>query len=473
MSYQKAVDLHKNDNFSDNLRASLYGKYQVLVLQKKHKEAVLVASEIDSNIDALRNKHEADDSKLFLIDNQYSFYESALEACYLQYDTTSAFRFIEKSRTVLLMEHLSYQEKEKEKKNDIVSNLPAIKDSLQRYHQTLVSYFVGDSAVYAYCIANGRTKFLKLAISPQKLDKLTSDFYKVCTTSQYQWYERLWATVQNWFGHYNYFNEAFEVYQALFEPLGLSKGANVLVSFDGRTIPFEAFLKKDILASQNFLLNDFTFSYTYSASYWAQSLAKVPTNTHTLLAVMPVTSEGRSTLLGGDEVTASLRKHSYQVTTLRQNNATRHKVLAAIEGNYGTIYFHAHAEANTITNTAELYLFKQDILPMTALMQDNVEIKANLVVLTACQTAVGATARGEGIMSLARGFAYAGVPSTVASTWSIPEAASTEISSVFFENLQRQKLKNIALTTSKQAFIKNHPEQFMPVFWAGLVLIGK
>ncbi len=473
ISYEKAIEIYQKGDYSDNLRASLYGKYQVLVIQRKYQEALIVGKRIDESIDTLRNNYESEDSKLFLISNQYAFYESALEACYIQHDTASAFRFIEKSRAVLLMEHLTYQEKEKENKKPIVSNLAAIKDSLQRHHQTLVSYFVGDSAVYAYCIANGHTKFLKLAISPQVLATLTDSFYTVCTKSQYKWYERLWATVRAWFGHYNYFHEAFEVYQTLFEPLGLPKGINVLVSFDGRTIPFEAFLQKDVLDSENFLLNDFTFSYTYSASYWAQALGKAEVASQQLLAVVPIAFDNQPTLSGGDAVVASLRKLNYQVKELRENQATTAHVLAAIQGNYGTVYFHTHAQADAAKNIAELYLYQHDTLQMAALMQDNIQIKANLVVLTACQTAVGTTARGEGVMSLARGFAYAGVPSTIASTWSIPEAASTKISEMFFENLKQQQPRSRSLAASKRAFVKGNPDQFMPIFWAGLVLIGK
>ena len=101
----------------------------------------------------------------------------------------------------------------------------------------------------------------------------------------------------------------------------------------------------------------------------------------------------------------------------------------------------------------------------------NLQLEADLVVLSACETAAGILKTGEGVMSLSRGFAWAGVPSTVTSLWKVNEEATAKIMVSFYENLRQNYPKDVALKQAKMTYLKNNPEA-APYFWAAFILVG-
>ena len=102
------------------------------------------------------------------------------------------------------------------------------------------------------------------------------------------------------------------------------------------------------------------------------------------------------------------------------------------------------------------------------------QFNADLAVLSACNTGFGAISRGEGVMSLARAFTYAGVPATVTSLWKVPDLTTREIMVEFYKNLKRGMTKDAALRQSKLTYLDNTPESIAanPYFWAGFVPMG-
>ncbi len=101
-------------------------------------------------------------------------------------------------------------------------------------------------------------------------------------------------------------------------------------------------------------------------------------------------------------------------------------------------------------------------------------LKADLAVLSACNTGFGTLNKGEGVMSLARAFTYAGVPSTVTSLWKVPDMTTREIMVDFYKNLKRGMTKDAALRQAKLTYLENAPESIAanPYFWAGFVPMG-
>ncbi|MCB0647754.1 MAG: CHAT domain-containing protein [Saprospiraceae bacterium] len=104
----------------------------------------------------------------------------------------------------------------------------------------------------------------------------------------------------------------------------------------------------------------------------------------------------------------------------------------------------------------------------------NKPVNADLVVLSACETGVGMINRGEGIMSMAYGFMYAGAPSIVMSLWDIDEQSSAQIISHFYTYLQEGKSKSEALRLAKLDYLSEAPASLKdPYYWAGLVFTGE
>lgn len=81
------------------------------------------------------------------------------------------------------------------------------------------------------------------------------------------------------------------------------------------------------------------------------------------------------------------------------------------------------------------------------------DINAQLVVLSACETGFGKFEQGEGVMSLARSFMYAGVPSLVVSLWQINDLSTAIIMQHFYGGLAKGLNKSLALKDTKQKYL--------------------
>jgi CHAT domain-containing protein len=103
----------------------------------------------------------------------------------------------------------------------------------------------------------------------------------------------------------------------------------------------------------------------------------------------------------------------------------------------------------------------------------DLRLRADLVVLSACETALGANMRGEGMVGLTRAFMYAGSPRVVASLWKVPDLATAELMKRFYQGLLGRKLAAAAALREAQLAIRNDPRWKAPYYWAGFTLQGE
>ncbi len=99
----------------------------------------------------------------------------------------------------------------------------------------------------------------------------------------------------------------------------------------------------------------------------------------------------------------------------------------------------------------------------------DLKLKADLVVLSACNTARGEIS-GDGILGLSRALIDAGVPSIVVSLWSIPDTPTAELMVQFYQNLKQSPDKAQALRKAMLTVMQQYPD---PAAWAGFMLIGE
>lgn len=100
-------------------------------------------------------------------------------------------------------------------------------------------------------------------------------------------------------------------------------------------------------------------------------------------------------------------------------------------------------------------------------------IDAQLVTLSACNTGFGKIQRGEGVMSLSRAFAYAGVPSTVVSLWPASDKSTPQLMEYFYKNLKEGQSKDVALNNARKEYLSSAKGKARhPFYWGGFVLIG-
>ena len=103
----------------------------------------------------------------------------------------------------------------------------------------------------------------------------------------------------------------------------------------------------------------------------------------------------------------------------------------------------------------------------------NLNLPAELVVLSACETGVGKQIRGEGLIALTRGFMYAGAKRVVASLWKVDDSATAELMAQFYKEMFVNKKRPPEALKEAQKHISNQRRWRSPYFWAGFVLQGE
>ncbi len=102
----------------------------------------------------------------------------------------------------------------------------------------------------------------------------------------------------------------------------------------------------------------------------------------------------------------------------------------------------------------------------------NLRLKADLVVLSACETALGKEIKGEGIIGLTRGFMYSGAPSVVASLWRVEDRATADLMKRFYQRMLRENLPPSAALREAQISMLKEKTLAHPFYWAGFTLQG-
>jgi CHAT domain-containing protein len=153
------------------------------------------------------------------------------------------------------------------------------------------------------------------------------------------------------------------------------------------------------------------------------------------------------------------------------NRAKEHKI----------IHIGTHAESNNISPELSRLIFAKktdgkenyDENSLYSYEIYNTDLSSNLAILTACETGKPTYQAGEGMISLAHAFNYAGSESILTSLWEIDEESSAKIVKLFYNNLLEGIPKDEALRKAKLSYITTaEGRTAAPQYWAGLVLIG-
>ncbi len=103
----------------------------------------------------------------------------------------------------------------------------------------------------------------------------------------------------------------------------------------------------------------------------------------------------------------------------------------------------------------------------------NLNLPAELVVLSACNTALGKSIKGEGLVGIVRGFMYAGAKRVVASHWKVDDEATGELMARFYQAMFRENQSPAAALRQAQLSIRQHERWQSPFYWAAFVLQGE
>jgi len=166
-------------------------------------------------------------------------------------------------------------------------------------------------------------------------------------------------------------------------------------------------------------------------------------------------------------------------THLRASREKANKDLCARLGDYRLIHFATHGFIDTDhpdRSSLVLSLYDSGGQPqdghLTLAEISTLNLNADLVVLSACKTAVGKEVRGEGLVSLARGFMHAGAPRVVATLWQVSDNHSPKLMKEFYHQMLVEKLPPAQALRQAQLIMKRNPRWSSPYYWAPYVFIG-
>jgi CHAT domain-containing protein/Tfp pilus assembly protein PilF len=103
----------------------------------------------------------------------------------------------------------------------------------------------------------------------------------------------------------------------------------------------------------------------------------------------------------------------------------------------------------------------------------NLQLNADLIVLSACETGLGKEIKGEGLIGLTRGFMYSGAPRVVASLWNVDDLATAELMKLFYQRMLKDGLPAGAALRAAQLELSRQKRWASPYFWASFVLHGE
>lgn len=160
-------------------------------------------------------------------------------------------------------------------------------------------------------------------------------------------------------------------------------------------------------------------------------------------------------------------------------DANRKLATSGTLAHYRAVHFATHALVDNIhPELSGLVLSLVDPMgqPLDGFLdlQDiyNLDLSADLVVLSACQTALGKEIQGEGLIGMTRGFMYAGAPRVISTLWSVEDFATAKLMSYFYQAMEHDGMKPAQALRQAQIALWKAKSSSSPYFWAGFTIQG-
>ncbi|MCF6223729.1 MAG: CHAT domain-containing protein [Flavobacteriaceae bacterium] len=314
----------------------------------------------------------------------------------------------------------------------------------------LITYFLGSKNLFAFHITKEKITFLKNEIALdliEKTEKLKNNLIAR--------------------------NTIHEISKNLYQSLlanHLNKPQNILIIIPDNVlnyIPFEILINDE----NKYLIEDFTISYTGSVNlfmelkndffkyespnYWAGFSPNYKQNYKLSSNQNEVTTIAK--IVNGKKFIGDLSNKK----SFLENNKE-----------YSILHLALHAKIDNENPMFNKLLFNDEELSAAEIYLS--KNKANLAVLSACNTGFGKLEKGEGIMSMARAFHFSGVPSVIMSLWKVPDKETKKIMVSFYKHLEKGETKSLALKNAKLDYLSTTQDINLkhPYYWSGFVLNG-
>jgi CHAT domain-containing protein/Tfp pilus assembly protein PilF len=192
--------------------------------------------------------------------------------------------------------------------------------------------------------------------------------------------------------------------------------------------------------------------------------------------------DGFDRLVFSNEEADFITKFAPMSSTLKATGFEANRTLVASGelGRYRIVHFATHGLINSEhpeLSGLVLSLVDENGKPQDGFLRMheifNLEMPADLVVLSACQTALGKEIKGEGLVGLTRGFMYAGAERVVASLWQVEDQATARLMRYFYRGMLKENLRPSAALRAAQIEMSKSSRWSSPYYWAGFVMQGE
>ncbi|MEL7530583.1 MAG: CHAT domain-containing tetratricopeptide repeat protein [Bacteroidota bacterium] len=368
--------------------------------------------------------------------------------------------------------------------------------------QQLLSYFWGDSSVFVFKIQPQSVSLERLGEADalgSQIEDLRNQLIQPYISSAAQLLAPL-----------DYAALAEALFVQIWPQSMETQIAETIIVPDGHLsyLPFELLITEsdpswDQWAALPYLVKSQALSYAFSATQWLNDKkpSAKPSPSKTLLAIAPQFGEAPSLwadanqrqnwgALRFSQQEASQVQQLWDGTLLAAEQATKAEFIKLAPA-YRILHLSSHGKANDQDARYSFIAFApeesesahhlaSDSVVQTRLAEEGasllytadlygLQLNADLVVLSACETGLGELQRGEGLVSMARGFAYAGAKATLTSLWSVNDKATANLMLDFHKGLREGMPKNQAF---RQAQLNMIESNHSPFYWGGFVMIG-
>ncbi len=347
--------------------------------------------------------------------------------------------------------------------------------------QTLIEYQWGTDQIWVFV-------FTKDTFSVNTIPyarKLTSDIQRI-NTLYTQRSDLLPKVARD-----TIFNElvllAQDLYQQLIQPIAKKLQKELIIVPDGLLcyVPFELLIeqpaaKNRYFRSHQYLIQKHAISYQYASSLLVnQERNNLLNNSQKLLAIAPIFDKKHPILnpLKHNRKEAELIQSAIGGALWNQGKDSKTKLIQQLPS-FSLLHLSTHGVLNDVapehsyiafTNQSDNLFAEQ----LTVAEIYNLRLTTEMVVLSACKTAEGALSRGEGLLSLAHAFTYAGAKSLVASLWNVDDRHTPKLMESYYKYLKAGQSKSIALQQAKKDYLATATqEEAFPFYWAAFILIG-
>lgn len=272
-------------------------------------------------------------------------------------------------------------------------------------------------------------------------------------------------------------------------PSRLPSHTSLIVIPDGRlsSTPFEALFTHEASASTDLplLLKHAAITYNYSASLYLESLKKSKNEcaTGNVLLCAPISFQGKMSNLPGSQqevegLSKTFTNKGFTVQSFLQEQASESALKKASVNQWSYIHFATHGLVNENDPDLSKIILKSTKEEDGDLHSGEIytlNLKSELITLSACQTGLGKVTKGEGLIGLSRALLYAGANNIIVSLWSVSDVSTLQLMNNLYSNI----LTNTSCISYAKALQKAKlellatKEMSEPYFWAPFILVGK